>query len=78
MNANATEAAIAVNIVRVKACANRGEKVLSAYMMWSPFVLVVVGDWLGWSALMFSLCSSVVNANEWGLASSRHEGSIYA
>lgn len=32
MNANATEAAIAVNIVMVNADTNRGEKVLSAYI----------------------------------------------
>ena len=39
MNANATEAAIAVNIVMVNAVTNRGEKVLSAYMIFAPFVL---------------------------------------
>lgn len=41
----ATLAAIAVNIVMVNAVTNRGEKVLSAYMMLSPFVLIV--GWLG-------------------------------
>ena len=45
MNANATEAAIAINIVIVKACAKRGEKVFNAYMMLTPFVLIV-GDWV--------------------------------
>ena len=39
MNANATEAAIAVNIVMVNAVVKKGEKVFNAYMMLSPFVL---------------------------------------
>lgn len=76
MNANATEAAIAVNIVMVKACANMGEKVLSAYIFVSIRFnwLLGVSDWLViGSARLFSLslCSSVVNRNEWGIASSR-------
>lgn len=63
MNANATEAAIAVNIVIVKACAKRGEKVFNAYMMLTPFVLIVVGDWLGSAVLSLSaiLLSIVTN-----------------
>lgn len=76
MNANATEAAIAVNIVIVKACAKRGEKVFNAYMMLTPFVLIVVGDWLGSAVL--SLCYSVVNRNEWGITSSRYGCTISA
>lgn len=47
MNANATEAAIAINIVMVKACAKRGEKVLSAYMMLTPFVFELLSV-IGW------------------------------
>ena len=75
MNANATEAAIAVNIVIVKACAKRGEKVFNAYMILAPFVLFVV---VGVSARLFSFFSSVVNANEWGLTSSRYACTIGA
>ena len=41
---SATAATIAASIAIVNAVVNRGEKVLSAYMMWSPFVLIV-GDW---------------------------------
>lgn len=44
MNANATEAAIAVNIVMVNADVKKGEKVLSAYMIVTPFVLI--GCWV--------------------------------
>lgn len=43
MNAIATEAAIVINIVIVKAVVKRGEKVLSAYMIFAPFVLIVGG-----------------------------------
>lgn len=63
MNANATEVAIAIAIVMVKACAKRGEKVFNAYMIFAPFVLIVV--LVGVSARLFSFCSSIVNANEW-------------
>ena len=66
-NANAIEAAIAIKIVMVKACAKSGEKVFNAYIIFTPFVL---NCWLvmGWLArLGCSLCSSVVNRNEWGL-----------
>lgn len=68
MNANATEAAIVINIVIVSADVKRGEKVFNAYMIFAPFVLIVgvlVGDWLGSAVL--SLCSSVFNRNEWAL-----------
>ena len=68
MNANATEAAIEIKIVMVKACAKRGEKVFNAYIMFAPFVLncwLVIGV-IG-SARLFSFCSSVVNRNEWAL-----------
>ena len=44
MNERATVATIAASIAIVKADVKKGEKVLSAYMMWSPFVLIV-GDW---------------------------------
>lgn len=78
MNANATLAAIAVNIVMVKACAKRGEKVFNAYI----FVSIRFDCWLvGWlvgSARLFSFCSSVVNANEWGATSSRYGCTIGA
>ena len=76
MKERATVAAIAVNIVMVNAVVKKGEKVFNAYMMLSPFVL----NWLlvGVSARLFSLCSSVVNRNEWGLASSRYGCTIGA
>lgn len=41
MNANATEAAIVINIVIVSADVKRGEKVFNAYMIFAPFVLIV-------------------------------------
>ena len=66
MNANATLEARATSIVIVKAVVKSGEKVFNAYMIFTPFVfnccLLV-----GWSARLFSLCSSVVNSNEWAL-----------
>ena len=65
MNANATEAAIAIKIVMVNDSTNGGEKVFNAYILSSIrfelLVVVVVG-----SARLFSFCSSVVNRNEWG------------
>lgn len=45
MKEKATVAAIATNIAIVKAVVNRGEKVFNAYMMLSPFVLIVVVGW---------------------------------
>lgn len=39
----ATLADMAISIAIVKAVVNRGEKVFNAYMMSSPFVLIVVG-----------------------------------
>ena len=79
MNANTTEAAIAIKIVMVNASTNRGEKVFNAYMLLAPFVLIV-GGLLGviGSARLFSLCSSVVNRNEWGFTSSRYGCTISA
>lgn len=63
----------------VNAVTNRGEKVLSAYIFVSiRFELLLVYWLVIGSARLFSLCSSVVNRNEWGVTSSRHEGSIYA
>lgn len=65
MMESAIEPKSAIAIVMVNAVTNRGEKMLSAYMMLSPFVLIVV--LVGVSAWLFSFFSSVVNANEWGL-----------
>ena len=64
MNANATLAAIAVNIVMVNAVVKRGEKVFNAYMIVSIRFNWLVGGF--GSARLFSFCSSVVNRNEWG------------
>ena len=51
---------------------NRGENVFNAYIMLAPFVLnCCVGVLVG-SARLFSLCSSVVNRNEWAITSSRY------
>ena len=56
-----------IKIVMVNAATNRGEKVVNAYIIGSiRFDLLVVG-WLVGSARLFSLCSSVVNRNEWGV-----------
>lgn len=77
MKERATVAAIATSIAIVKAVVNSGEKVFNAYMMCSPFVfelLLVIGV----SARLFSFCSSVVNRNEWGIASSRYGCTIGA
>lgn len=77
MKEKATVAAIATNIAIVKAVVNRGEKVSSAYMInsirFNCCWLVIDG-----SARLFSLCSSVVNRNEWGIASSRYACTIGA
>ena len=64
MNANATLAAIAVNIVMVNAVVKRGEKVFNAYMIVSIRFNWLVGGF--GSARLFSFCSSVFNRNEWG------------
>ena len=78
MNANATVATRAASIATVKAVVKRGENVLSAYMLSSIrfelLVVVVVGGF--GSARLFSFCSSVVNRNEWGIASSRYACTI--
>ena len=59
---------MAISIVTLNADIKRGEKVFNAYMMFAPFVLIVViGEGLVGSARLFSLCSSVVNRNEWAL-----------
>ena len=61
----------------VNAVVKRGEKVFNAYMISSIrfelllLLVVVVG-----SARLFSFCSSVVNRNEWGIASSRYACTI--
>ena len=75
----ATVQEIAIDIVIVNAVQSRGEKILSAYMMMSPFVSIV-GQLVSWSVgRLFSFCSSVVNANEWGgFASSRYVVTIGA
>ena len=57
----------------VNAEVKRGEKVFNAYMIFAPFVLNCwcVGQLVG-SARLFSLCSSVVNCNEWSITPSRY------
>ena len=57
MNAKATLTAIAIKIVMVNAVVKSGEKVFNAYIMLSPFVLIVVGCWWVWlgSAVLFLL-----------------------
>ena len=76
MNVRATLATIAVSIAIVKADVKKGEKVLSAYILSSiRFELLLVIDG---SARLFSLCSSVVNRNEWGVTSSRYGCTIGA
>ena len=78
MKERAIVATIAASIASVKTDVRKGEKVFNAYMIFVSirFELLLVG-WCVGSAVL-SLCSSVVNRNEWGLTSSRHEGSIYA
>ena len=68
MKVRATATTIAVSIAIVNAETKSGEKVFNAYMMFTPFVLNcwLVGKLVG-SARLFSLCSSVVNRNEWVL-----------
>lgn len=78
MKAIATLADMAISIAIVKAVVNRGEKVFSAYMILTPFVLIVGGLVIDGSARLFSLCSSIVNRNEWGIASSRYGCTIGA
>ena len=57
MNANATEAAIAVNIAIVNAETKRGEKVFNAYILSSiRFDLLFVGQWLGSAVLSLLFC----------------------
>lgn len=76
MNAKATLATRAASIVMVNAVVKKGEKVFNAYMIVSirfELLVVVVG-----SARLFSFCSSVVNRNEWGIASSRYACTIGA
>ena len=51
----------------VNAVVKSGEKVFNAYMMFTPFVLIVVCGVIVGSARLFSLFSSVVNRNEWGV-----------
>ena len=62
----------------VNASTNRGEKVLSAYIMLSPFVLIVVVVGGFGSARLFSFCSSVVNRNEWVSLPRRVMPALYA
>ena len=76
MNANATLATRAASIVMVNAVVKKGEKVFNAYMMITPFVLIIVVVGGFGSARLFSFCSSVFNRNEWGIASSRYACTI--
>lgn len=64
MKERATVVNRAMAVVIVKTVVKKGEKVFNAYMILAPFVLFVVGDWC---VGLFSLCSSVVNRNEWAL-----------
>ncbi len=56
MKEKATVAAIATSIVIVKAVVKKGEKVVNAYMMMSPFVLIVVGGLIGSAVLFLLFC----------------------
>ena len=77
-NANAIEAAIAIKIVMVKACAKRGEKVFNAYMIFTPFVL---NCWLvmGWLArLGCSLSALLLSIVTNGVSPHRVMAALYA
>ena len=56
MKVSATVATIAASIAIVKADVKKGEKVFNAYMMWSPFVLIVVGGFVGSAVLSLLFC----------------------
>ena len=62
MNAKATLAAIAVSIVMVNASTNRGEKVLSAYMIIVSirFELLLIVDGLALGCSLSALLLSIV------------------
>lgn len=75
MKVRATVDASAITIVIVNADVKRGEKVFNAYILSSIRFNCCL--WVG-SARLFSFCSSVVNCNEWGIASSRYERTIGA
>ena len=69
---------MAIAIVMVNAETKRGEKVFNAYILSSIRFVLLVGWLVIGSARLFSLCSSVVNRNEWGIAASRYDGNIGA
>ena len=53
---------MAISIVMLNADIKRGEKVLSAYMMFAPFVMIVVVQVVGWLArLGFSLSALLLS-----------------
>lgn len=76
MKERATVAAIATSIAIVKDVVKKGEKVFNAYILSSIRFNCCLC--VGWSARLFSLCSSVFNRNEWGIASSRYGCTIGA
>ena len=70
---------MAISIVMLNADIKRGEKVFNAYILVSiRFELLSVGWLARLGSAVLSLCSSVVNANEWGFASSRYGCTIGA
>ncbi len=70
---------MAISIVILNADIKRGEKVLSAYILSSiRFDCCCCCRWWVGSARLFSLCSSVVNRNEWVATSSRYGCTIGA
>ena len=73
----ATLATIAVNIVMVNAVVKRGEKVLNAYMMLSPFVLIVVCVIDG-LARLFSLSALLLSIVTNGVSPHRVVAALYA
>lgn len=76
MKVRATVTAIAASIAIVKDVVKKGEKVFNAYILSSIRFNCCLC--VGWSARLFSFCSSVFNRNEWGIASSRYGCTIGA
>lgn len=76
MKVRATVATIATNIAIVKDVVKKGEKVFKAYILSSIRFNCCLC--VGWSARLFSLCSSVFNRNEWAITPSRYGCTIGA
>lgn len=76
MKVRATVTAIAASIAIVKDVVKKGEKVFNAYILSSIRFNCCLC--VGWSARLFSFCSSVVNRNEWAITPSRYGCTIGA